>query len=128
VVQARACKALYSGSIPLAASRIRAAHKGCPAGVRRTSQRSMAQGSLGTRKAGPAISMPSVGGDGHPNAIAITPNGRTVYIPGADAKVHTIAVAANKPGPVIAVGNEATAVAITPNGETAYVAAGAGKI
>jgi hypothetical protein len=64
-----------------------------------------------------------------PNAIAITPDGRTAYVvsnPGFGGKgsnaVMPISTATNTPGRPIPVGNGAFGIAITPDGKTAYVA------
>jgi YVTN family beta-propeller protein len=69
---------------------------------------------------------------GHePFAIAVTPDGKTVYVantwentgrPGSAAcTVTPIATATNTPGPPIEVGSGPWAFAITPDGQTAYV-------
>jgi len=64
-----------------------------------------------------------VGRGGFPNAIAITPNGKTAYVTiGGDEEVLPISTAASKPGRVVKVGVFPDAVAITPNGRTVYVA------
>jgi YVTN family beta-propeller protein len=60
----------------------------------------------------------------HPDAVAITPNGRTAYVVnfGSD-NVTPIDTATDTAGATpIAVGSEPDAVAITPDGTTAYVA------
>jgi YVTN family beta-propeller protein len=62
-----------------------------------------------------------------PSAVAITPNGKTVYAvnPGqlsfSFSTVTPITVASNKARTPITVGYEARAIAITPNGRSAYV-------
>ena len=73
-----------------------------------------------TNTAGPPI---TVGSD--PQAIAITPDGKTAYVAniGSDT-VTPIATATNTAGPPITVGNSPDAIAITPDGKTAYVANG----
>ena len=66
-----------------------------------------------TNTAGPPI---PVGAD--PNAIAITPDGKTAYVPtpiGAGT-VTPIATATNTAGPPITTGAEPNAIAITPDG------------
>lgn len=65
-----------------------------------------------------------VGGPGaDPWAIAITPNGRTVYVANyGNSTVVPIGTATNRAGKPIKVGYEPTFIAITPNGKTAYVA------
>jgi DNA-binding beta-propeller fold protein YncE len=61
-------------------------------------------------------------------AIAITPNGKTLYVgtnsdvPGEDDTVTPVSTATNRPGKAITVGQGIDAIAITPNGRTAYVA------
>jgi YVTN family beta-propeller protein len=58
----------------------------------------------------------------HPDAIAITPDGRTLYVVNSDSdSVTPIDTATNRPGPSIPVGNYPGAIAITPDGKTAYV-------
>jgi YVTN family beta-propeller protein len=63
----------------------------------------------------------------HPDAIAITPNGKTAYVlnsgsgtsgPGTVTPINTATNTALKP---ITVGKYPVAIAITPNGKTAYV-------
>ena len=60
-----------------------------------------------------------------PDAIAITPDGRTAYVAGlGSGTVTPIATATNTPGPAIRVGRAnagLVAIAITPDGQTAYV-------
>src|SRR5580698_3339310 len=62
-----------------------------------------------------------VGSD--PDPIAVTPNGKTVYVAnqqnsGTITPVSTATSTAGKPIPV---GSDPVAIAITPNGKTAYV-------
>jgi DNA-binding beta-propeller fold protein YncE len=63
-----------------------------------------------------------------PDAIAITPNGKTAYVVAAGYKppgtVTPIDLATNTAGRPIEVGFAPTAIAITPNGKTAYVVTG----
>jgi YVTN family beta-propeller protein len=69
---------------------------------------------------------------GEPFAIAVTPDGKTVYVANtwentgrpasALGTVTPIATATSRPGPAIQVGSEPWAFAITPDGTTAYVA------
>ena len=74
------------------------------------------------RTAGKAIKVGS-----EPDAIAITPNGKTAYVAnGGDAMrtsdtVTPIRTATGKAGKAINVGTGPDAIAITPNGKTAYV-------
>jgi YVTN family beta-propeller protein len=66
-----------------------------------------------------------------PFAIAVTPDGRTVYVAntwentgrlaGGQSTVTPIATATNTPGPPIPVGSGPWAFAITPDGQAAYV-------
>ena len=65
---------------------------------------------IATNKAGPAI---RVGTD--PENIAITPDGRTVYVTNYDSGTVTpISTATNKPGHAIRTGTRPFAIAITP--------------
>jgi len=60
---------------------------------------------------------------GHPNAIAITPDGETAYVASlASATVTPIRTATNTPLTPIKVGGAPWTIAITPDGTTAYVA------
>jgi len=66
-----------------------------------------------------------------PFAIAVTPDGKTVYVngesaPGGTWGVTPISTATNKAGKVIGIPQEPYAFAITPNGRTAYVTGSAG--
>jgi YVTN family beta-propeller protein len=73
---------------------------------------------LTSRKAGKAI---PVGTD--PQAIAVTPNGRTAYVAnGGSGTVTPINTATDRAGPAIAVGTDPAALAMTPDGRTLYVA------
>ena len=73
---------------------------------------------LASRKAGKAI---PVGTD--PQAIVVTPNGRTVYVAnGGSGTVTPIEVATGRAGPPIRVGTDPVALAVTPNGRTVFVA------
>ena len=55
-------------------------------------------------------------------AIAVTPDGRTVYAVGGDSDaVIPISAAARRPGPGIRVGYSPAAIAISRSGATAYV-------
>jgi DNA-binding beta-propeller fold protein YncE len=61
-----------------------------------------------------------------PVFIAITPDGKTVYVAGDEpshgtTKVTPIQTATNTAGPPIAAGSFPTALAITPEGKTAYL-------
>ena len=65
---------------------------------------------IATGKAGPAI---TVGTD--PEKIAITPDGRTVYVTDfGSGTVTPISTATNKAGPAITVGKGPFGIAITP--------------
>ena len=80
---------------------------------------------LVTRRAGPAI---GVGAD--PQAIAITPDGKTAYVANSGSGTVTpIAVVTDAAGPAITVGTDPQAITITPDGKTAYVAnSGSGTV
>jgi YVTN family beta-propeller protein len=80
---------------------------------------------LRTRRAGNPI---RVGAD--PEAVAASPNGRTVYVANAGSGTVTpIDTAALRAGRPIRVGADPRALAITPNGETVYVAnSGSGTV
>ncbi len=57
-----------------------------------------------------------------PQAIAITPDGRTAYVVNSGSGTVTpINTATRRPGPPIRVGTNPQAIAITPDGRTAYV-------
>ncbi len=62
----------------------------------------------------------------HPDAIAITPNGKTAYVVnfGSDnvTPIDTSTDTAGASGTWISVGSEPDAIAISPDGDTAYVA------
>ena len=67
------------------------------------------------------IKIGSGGGSG-PDAIAITPNGKTVYVPSyGDGTVTPIRTATSSALKPVKVGPDPVAIAITPNGKTAYV-------
>ena len=69
-----------------------------------------------TNTAGPPITVPLA------QSIAITPDGKTVYVPNAtNPAVTPIRTATNTAGPPIPVGNSPFGIVITPNGKTAYV-------
>jgi YVTN family beta-propeller protein len=73
---------------------------------------------LTSRKAGKAIKV----GTG-PQAVAVTPNGRTAYVAnGGSGTVTPISTATDRAGPAIPVGTDPAALAVTPNGRTLYVA------
>ena len=68
--------------------------------------------SLATNTPGPAISV----GD-HPEAIVITPDGKTVYVTngaGPNGDVTPVNTLTHQAGPAIKVGNQPTIIAITP--------------
>jgi YVTN family beta-propeller protein len=72
---------------------------------------------LTSRKAGQAI---QVGTD--PQAIAVTPDSRTVYVAnGGSGTVTPIDTATDRAGPPIPVGADPVAFAVTPDGKTLYV-------
>lgn len=74
---------------------------------------------LATNSVGTPITLPA---NADPDAIAVTPNGTTVYV--ADYNEGTIipiATATDTAGTPISVGYDPVAIAITPNGTTAYV-------
>jgi DNA-binding beta-propeller fold protein YncE len=58
-----------------------------------------------------------------PVAIAVTPNGQTVYVL-SQLGVVPISTATGKPGKPVDAGKDPAAIAITPDGRTAYVTAG----
>jgi YVTN family beta-propeller protein len=73
---------------------------------------------VASNKVGPEIKVGS-----YPEAVAITPNGKTAYVTNLEGNsVTPIEVASNKAGPEIKVGSDPLGIAITPNGKTAYVA------
>ena len=75
---------------------------------------------LATNTAGAAIPVGS-----SPSPVAITPDGKTVYVGNAfDGTVTPIDVATNTAGPAIPVGPGPSGIAITPDGGTAYVVDG----
>ena len=80
---------------------------------------------LAKRRAGRSI---RVGRD--PQAIAITPDGRTAYVANSGSGTVTpINTATRRAGPSIRVGRDPQAIAITPDGRTAYVAnSGSGTV
>ncbi len=72
---------------------------------------------LASRKAGNAI---NVGAD--PAAVAVTPNGRTVYVADeGSGTVTPVDVATDRPGQPVTVGAGPRAIAMTPGGRIAYV-------
>jgi YVTN family beta-propeller protein len=72
---------------------------------------------LATRQAGPAIKAGT-----SPQAIAITPDGRTAYVANTGSGTVTpINTTTHRPGPAIKAGTSPRAIAITPDGRTAYV-------
>ena len=78
---------------------------------------------LGAAKAGTQVAIG--GGEGAPPDVAITPDGKTAYVPNGSNSVVPIDVATNKAGTPIVVGSPGTeAIAITPDGKTAYVTSG----
>ena len=57
-----------------------------------------------------------------PDAVAITPDGKTAYVANfSSGSVTPIDTATNTPGTAIPVGTDPVGVAITPDGKTAYV-------
>jgi len=74
--------------------------------------------SLATRRAGKPIKVGA-----NPEAIAVTPNGRTAYVANYGSNTVTpIDTATRQAGKPIGVGGRPFAIAVTPNGRTAYVA------
>ncbi len=54
--------------------------------------------------------------------IAITPNGKTMFVAAGALRVYPVPTATDKPGKPIKLANNAFAIAITPNGKTLYTA------
>jgi len=81
--------------------------------------------STATNSAGPPIPVGAF-----PDAMAITPDGKTVYVANANSNTVTpINTATSKPGPAIKAGSAPAAIAITPDGRTAYVVdGGSGRV
>ena len=112
---------------PAAVARTAAGHGAgaAPAGARQPTAFVVNSGSgtvtpvdLATRRAGPAI---PVGAS--PQAIAMTPGGRTAYVANTGSGTVTpIDTATRRAGTPIRVGSAPGAIAITPDGRTAYVA------
>jgi DNA-binding beta-propeller fold protein YncE len=85
--------------------------------------------STATGRPGKAITVGAeLGAQASTAAIAITPNGKTLYVGtnsnafGEDDAVTPVSTATNRPGKAIRVGQGIDVIAITPNGTTAYVA------
>jgi YVTN family beta-propeller protein len=58
-----------------------------------------------------------------PQALVVTPDGRTLYVANIDDNMVTrITVATGKPGGAIRAGHGPQALAVTPDGRTLYVA------
>ncbi len=92
-------------------------HRSPTAFVANSASASVTPVSLVTRKAGHAI---RVGSD--PEAIAATPDGRTVYVVNrGSGTVTPIDTSTEKSGAAIQVGSDPAAIAVTPDGATAYV-------
>jgi YVTN family beta-propeller protein len=119
---------------PAAARRASVAPGGTPAagGVRHptafvvnSASASVTPVDLTTRRAGPPIPVGA-----RPQAIAITPNGRTAYVANSGSGTVTpIDTATRRAGTPIRTGTAPVAVAITPDGRTAYVAnSGSGTV
>jgi YVTN family beta-propeller protein len=72
--------------------------------------------STATNRAGRQV---RIGGD--TEVLAITPNGRTVYVVSHNGTVTPISTATNRPGRPIRVGVNPVAIAMTPNSKTVYV-------
>jgi YVTN family beta-propeller protein len=78
-----------------------------------------------TNKPGKAIPLATPGSHDGAGPMAITPNGRTVYVLNTNPNVESatpISTATNKSGRPIPVAGIPAAIAITPNSKTAYVA------
>jgi DNA-binding beta-propeller fold protein YncE len=69
-----------------------------------------------TNAAGPAIRLRGV------QDVALTPDGRTLFIAAAGRRVYAMPTATNRPGRPIRLGYDARAVAVAPDGRTAWVA------
>jgi len=80
---------------------------------------------LTTRRAGPPIPVGA-----RPQAIAITPDGRTAYVANSGSGTVTpVDTATRRAGTPIRTGSGPVAIAITPDGRTAYVAnSGSGTV
>jgi YVTN family beta-propeller protein len=101
----------------VAGSRPRTSSPSATAFVANSASASVTPVSLSTHRAANAI---RVGSD--PEAIAATPDGRSVYVVSSGTGTVTpIDAATRKPEPPIRVGNDPTAIALTPDGATAYV-------
>ena len=71
---------------------------------------------------GTSVGVRSLGVGTFPDAEAITPNGKTLYVASyASNTITPIDIAKGKVGKPIAVGNGPAGIAIAPNGKTAYV-------
>ena len=71
---------------------------------------------------------PPIGVTPGPRAIAITPDGKTAFVAGAEAAVTRITTATNQADPPIGLSGTLAAIAITPDGETAYVVSEQGDV
>lgn len=74
------------------------------------------------------VGAPIKAGGWQPVSMAITPNGKTVYVVYQGEGVTPINTATNAPGPQILVTGSPFGIAITPNGKTAYVTSDSGNV
>jgi DNA-binding beta-propeller fold protein YncE len=83
-----------------------------------TSAETVVPVSLRTDTALPPIKLKVLG---YPQGMAITPDGKTVYVVSARGDVTPISTATNTTGTPIWVGGDPSTIVITPDGRTAYV-------
>jgi DNA-binding beta-propeller fold protein YncE len=74
-----------------------------------------------TRTAGPRITFHSV------RDIALTPNGRALYVAAGRLRIYRVPTATDRPGPPIRTATNAFAVVVAPGGATVYAAGGYGR-
>ena len=113
------------GAAPLTAAVNQSAERSAVAWVANYASGTVTPVSLHTRKAGPPV---RVGAE--PRALAVTPDGRTVYVANSGSGTVTpINTVTDRPGGPIRVGGNPWAVAVTPDGRTVYVAnSGSGTV
>ena len=113
------------GAAPLTAAVNQSAERSAVAWVANYASGTVTPVSLHTRKAGQPV---RVGAE--PRALAVTPDGRTVYVANSGSGTVTpINTVTDRPGGPIRVGTDPWAVAVTPDGRTVYVAnSGSGTV